>query len=395
MKTEKKNMFITWLLSQQVVMGFASQVTTVFASSIVNIFNLTKTELGMINTINFILMIVVPLIVGRLADTMSKKKILITGIFIQYLGTVLISFSPNVILYIAGFIVRGTGSAIGQVTNTSAIVDTYPDKATRYYSYMQSFGCAAGILAPIVLAYFSKSFGIDWRLLMFIFSTLSMLPAIGLFSSDIKNPVRKEGSENTAKKAGYAEAFKMLTLPLLFTILTLVFFCAMDNPYMGFMELFFTEGMGSDLGAIAITVHSIGYAVSRFLAGYITERTEKASMIVCSVMSVLALIATGFVKSDVMAVVLIGVISFFAGPIYPIAVMRATRDNPENTATAVSLMTVGNGIGGATGNLLTGAVSDNFGIQPAFGLLSVFSAICLVMYFCIDAAQKRKKAKQA
>lgn len=393
MKKKRENLLISSILMQSIVGGFANNVTTVFVSQIALGFGLSVTELGAMLSLNFISMIVVPLIVGRLADTIGKKVILITGLILQYIGFLLIGLSPNVGIYTAGLVCRAVGSAAGMVTNTSAIVDTYPDKATRYYSYLQSFGCGAGILAPIVLSFLANWFNLSWRVLIIIFSTLSMIPVIGIFFADIKNPVHTEAKAGE-KKGALKDALKVMNVPLLFCILTLTFFCAMDNPYMGFMDIFFSQGLASTLGPIAITVHSAGYVVSRFLAGYVNEANEKPVMIGCAVVNIASLAAIGFVNNEILAVVLIAVISLSAGPIYPIMMMRATRDNPENTATAMSLMTVGNGIGGTMGNVLTGVVADNAGIKSSFGLLSVFTGLCIGAYMSLVGVLK-KRAKKA
>ena len=175
---------------------------------------------------------------------------------------------------------------------------------------------------------------------------------------------------------------------------TRTFFCAMDNPYMGFMDMFFAVGLESDLGALALTVHSVGYAVSRFLAGYVNEKNEKPVMLLCAGVNIASLIALAFAGTGVLAVILVGIVSFSAGPIYPIIMMRASRDNPENSATAMSLMTVGNGVGGTAGNMLAGIAADNLGIKTAFGLLSGFTFLSGLMYVMVLLSAQRRDRKK-
>ncbi len=389
MKKKKDTLLINSLLIQSIINGFAGNVLTVFVSEIALGFGLSVTELGAMLSLNFVSMIVVPIIVGRIADKKGKKMVIIAGICFQYAGYLLMGFSPNVTVYIIGFILRAIGQSAGMVVNSSSIVDTYPDRATKYYSYMQSVGNGAGIVAPVVLAFLARNLNLSWRTLVLIFSTLSMIPLISISMAEVKRPPQS-AKPATGKTNVFKDYASAMSVPLLFCILTLTFFCAMDNPYMGFMDIFFATGLSSGLGALAITIHSVGYVVSRFLTGYVTPKYERPVLISCAVINIASLIGVSIIKNDILAVVLIAIISLSAGPIYPIMIMRAMRESPENSATAVSLMTVGNGVGGTLGNILTGVIADNIGIKFAFGFLALFTILCLTMFLFQDGNKNSK-----
>ena len=391
MQSRRKNLLIISILACSIVTGFASQVTTVFVTDIARSFGLTATDLGAVMSLTFISMIVVPVFVGRLADTIGKKSVIIAGLAVQFAGNLMIGLSSGIGMYSAGLFVRSAGNVTFWVTSSSAIVDNYPDRAAKYYSYLQSFGSVAGIVAPMILSFMARSLGFSWRALILVFGITGSLPFVGILASDIKKPVKREES---VKGNPLKDALRIMSLPLLFSVLTLTFFCAMDNPYMGFMDMFFAVGLESDLGALALTVHSVGYAVSRFLAGYVNEKNEKPVMLLCAGVNIASLIALAFAGTGVLAVILVGIVSFSAGPIYPIIMMRASRDNPENSATAMSLMTVGNGVGGTAGNMLAGIAADNLGIKTAFGLLSGFTFLSGLMYVMVLLSAQRRDRKK-
>lgn len=386
MKVLRKNFLIYLLFAQIVINGFSSYIINVFASTITSDVGLSETALGTALSLHSAAMIIVPLSLGHVAETVGKKALLIIGMVIQYTGFLLIGLAPSLGIYMAGALFRAIGNAIGVVINSSVLMDTYPQNGRRYFGYVQSALNAAGIAAPLTLSFLMVRFEMSWRILMITFSTLSMLPVIGLCFTDIKDTRKKPDADlkETLKTTRH-----ILQLPMLFCMLTLLFCCGMDNAYMGFMDIFYKQGLMSQMSAVAVTVHAVGYTIARFFSGHIPEKHERKLLIVCMTVSTVTLASLTFTQSATIALAHAAVIALSVGPIYPLMTMRAMKDHPEHTATAMSFMTVANGLGGMIGNLLTGVVADHQGIIAAHELFPVLMCLCLTFYLLFISTSKR------
>ncbi|MBR2223804.1 MAG: MFS transporter, partial [Christensenellaceae bacterium] len=86
------------------------------------------------------------------------------------------------------------------------------------------------------------------------------------------------------------------------------------------------------------------------------------------------------------------VISLSAGPVFTLLMGYAAKSDPENSATATSIMVVGNGIGGAGGAFLAGVVADIWNVEWAFIMLGIFSVVSVITYIISRKIDEKRKA---
>ncbi len=372
-----------------------NHVQNVFVLDIAETFGLNTVELGAMLSARFVPQIFISLVAGRIADLIGKKKVLIMAFLFEIFGTLIMAVSPNVGIYVAGVIIQGCGNAGISVSLTPALADAFPDKSTRYLSLQQSLGSTIGIVSPLIISAVTKSTGGTWRESLIVADALIVVPLIFTFFAKFSDI--KVSAEDAKKRASVKEMIKVLSNgALLFGALSITFYCAMDNTYVSYVGMFFKENMSnSEMGAIALSVHSACYAVSRFATGFVKPEWEKAVSVSCLLVNAAAFIIITTLTSIPVALVFCAMISLSAGPVYTLLLGSAAKSDPENSATATSIMIVGNGLGGAGGAFLAGVVADVLSVKWAFIMLASFSLISCGAYIAMGVMNKKRQAKLA
>ncbi|MBR3304868.1 MAG: MFS transporter [Christensenellaceae bacterium] len=373
-----------------------NHVTNVFVLDIAKSFDLNKVELGAMLSSRFIAQIFISLIMGRVADVIGKKKVLILAFLLEILGTFVMSVSPVIGLYVAGVIIQGCGNACVSVSLTPALADAYPDKATRLLSLQQAFGSTIGIISPLIISAVTRATGGTWRQALWFVDCLILIPLIFTFFAEFKDVrVKREGTEE--KRSTVRDVIKVLgNGALIFAAISITFYCAMDNTYVSYATMFFKNVFGAEnFGAMALSIHSACYAVSRFLTGFVKPEQEKKVSVTCLVVNFIAFVTITLIGSAPAALVLCAVISLSAGPVYTLLLGYAAKSDPENSATATSIMIVGNGLGGAGGAFLAGVVADVFDIKWTFIMLGICSVISVTTYIISKRIDKKRKEAAA
>ena len=86
------------------------------------------------------------LLYGPLSDRIGRKKILLFGLAVAFLGSVLAALAPNLPLLVAARVLQGAGAAAGMVVGRAMVQDLFqgPER-TRVMAYV---GMAMGLIPP-------------------------------------------------------------------------------------------------------------------------------------------------------------------------------------------------------------------------------------------------------
>lgn len=371
-----------------------NHVTNVFVLDIAATFGLNTVELGAMLSARFVAQIFVSLIMGRVADLIGKKKVLVLAFALEILGSLVMAVSPVIGIYIAGVLIQGCGNACVSVSLTPALADAYPDKATRLLSLQQAFGSAIGIISPLIITAVTGATGGTWREALLFASLLICVPLVMTFFAQFAD---NRSQTVDKKRASIGEMLKVLSNgALIFAAISITFYCAMDNTYVSYVSMFFKDSMSNaELGAVALSIHSACYAVSRFATGFVTPKWEGVVSISCLVINAIAFVIITLLTEIPVALVFCAVISLSAGPVFTLLMSYAAKSDPENSATATSIMVVGNGIGGAGGAFLAGVVAEIWNVEWAFIMLGLFSVISVITYIASRRIDKKRKERLA
>ena len=368
-----------------------NHVTNVFVLQIAQTFGLNTVELGGMLSARFVAQIFVPLVMGRVADLIGKKKVLALAFILEILGTLMMAVSPTIGWYIAGVLIQGSGNGCVSVSLTPALADAYPDKATKLLSLQQAFGSTIGIISPLIINAVTKATGGTWREALLVADILIVVPLIFTCFAEFATVQIKDTS---VKRTSLKEMLRVLNNgALIFAAISITFYCAMDNTYVSYVSMFFRDALSAeDIGAVALSVHSACYAISRFLTGFVKPQWEKKVSVSCLIVNAAAFILITTLTSIPVALAFCAVISLSAGPVFTLLMGYAAKSDPENSATATSIMVVGNGIGGAGGAFMAGVVADIWNVEWAFIMLGIFSVVSVITYIISRKIDEKRKA---
>ena len=282
--------------------------------------------------------VVLPVVLGALADRIGKKPVLCIFAAVFAVGCFLAGLSKNLGVYVTGAVCVGAG-----------------------YSVCESVSSA-------VLSY----------------TLLALLLLLTVFPKR-QTVTQKEATARTNFFA--SRAFRLL----FFSILLYV---GLENGISYFAESLFSVRLSAgDLAAAAISAYWIGMTVSRMLFSAVL-RDPKKTLIGCFLASAVFLLVLAVSKHPTVSLVCCFAAGFSYGPIWSTLVAQATGLFPEAGAGAAGVMSAGCGIGGIVYPVLMGAACDGMGLGGAFGLLAATAAAGAVLCARLQT-NKRKTGASA
>ena len=97
------------------------------------------------------------LLIGSLADRFGRRKVLLGGLAVYFLGSVICLVAPSLTVLLVGRFVQGLGCATGPILSRAVLRDLYGGvQLARMMSYAMIFFSAAPLLAPSIGAVMLK-----------------------------------------------------------------------------------------------------------------------------------------------------------------------------------------------------------------------------------------------
>ncbi|WP_024789454.1 MFS transporter [Lebetimonas sp. JH292] len=320
---------------------------------------------------------------GRWADNYDKKKILITGLSLLFLGSIVCAFSTDIYMLIFGRLLQGAGAIGGVIL---AYIADLTDENTRAKSFakMGQFIALSFALSMVLGPTVGAKWGVDK---LFLLTALLALFSIWLVTKKIPNPpkiVHHQAKATLKEVLTHRELLKLFFSGFMQKGLMTVFF--MITP------IVFTKNLGwdkMDLWKVYIPALIIGiFALP--LGAILAEKKEKGKLVFILSAGLITislfLYSIENIISDFLAVII-----FFFGfnmlePVLQSFVSKVARANQKATALSTSntIQYLGIFLGGA------GA-----GIFMKYNLLNLFlilSAIIGILW--IIALIKMKPVKK-
>lgn len=320
--------------------------------------------------------VVLPVVLGVLADRIGKKPVLCIFAAIFALGCFLAGLSQSLGVYVIGAVCVGAGYSVCESVSSAVLSELDDEKGARYINLSQAMLSLGAVISPFLVQWMQKSRHASWRLPFLICAAAYTLLALLLLLTVF--PKRQALTQKEAKARTNFFASRAFRL-LFFSILLYV---GLENGISYFAESLFSVRLSAgDLAAAAISAYWIGMTVSRMLFSAVL-RNPKKTLIGCFLASAAFLLALAVSKNPTVSLVCCFAAGFSYGPIWSTLVAQATSLFPEASAGAAGVMSAGCGIGGMIFPVLMGAIYDWAGISTAFLLLTAaatLGAICSIV----------------
>ncbi len=333
--------------------------------------------------------VIASLITGYYTDKRGLKLMTIVGSVIMGIGMLGTGLAPTVMFFLGFYLIVGFGLGAMTVASNAVVPALYPQKQGMMFNLSMGVYGIGMFVTPIVLnAMFSA--GLSWR--MFYIGITVLLIAFIAYTSKINL------NEGKAAKINISAFVAMLkNNQFVLVMMFLVFYVSAEVAFMNFFPSYLQSlnlnGASAEekkaLVATIISIFSILFTIGRLVGGFISGFIgEKKTLIVFSGLAVIVLTLSKLFTNDL--IYMFAAAGFFFSVLFPTATGLCTKQS-ETGGSALGLVYVAAGIGGAFSGWLVGAVSESFGPSQGFMLPIVF----LVCLFFISLALKDRPNQQS
>ena len=312
--------------------------------------------------------VVLPVVLGALADRIGKKPVLCLFAAVFAAGCFLAGFSKSLGVYLVGAVCVGAGYSVCESVSSAVLAELDTEKGARYISLSQAMLSLGAVISPFLVKWMQTSLRTGWRTPFLIcaaaYTLLALLLLITVF------PKRQMGMQQETKAR--TNFFTLRAFRLLF--FSILLYVGLENGISYFAESLFSVRLSAGgLAAAAISAYWVGMTVSRMVFSAVLRR-PKRTLVGCFLASAAFLLALVISKAPAASLVCCFFVGFSYGPIWSTLVAQATALFPQAGAGAAGIMSAGCGLGGMLYPVLMGAASDWVGLGGAFGLLAATAA---------------------
>lgn len=233
------------------------------------------------------------------------------------------------------------------------------------YSLGVLAGAGGGTVATYVGASVYTHFMITAALLVMM--ALVSTPTLLLFTPEVNRP---PGEVEKNERSDHR-------LPLLVALLAIS--CLLiEGLVTDWSALLITRDLGAEpsQGALALTIFSLAMFISRSCGDAILLRFSEKQIIMTSSLLLPVVILTGMAFYTPIAMSFsIALIGLMIGPLFPLAISRAGRSNPEHAASMAAKVSVAGYIAYLAGPPLIGIAAESISLPLSFTLIIMLSAL--------------------
>jgi len=341
--------------------------------SLRNEFSLNYTQGGLITAALAVGLICSGLTSDWLAHRFNRRTIFWGGGIGLVLSVVMLALSHRYELLLLAALGMGFGSSLTQVMIQALLSDQHAERRTVALTEANVAASFSATLTPFIIGSLPR-LGLDWR-------TIPILPLF-LLSMLAAFFYRESIPDSASTKAGSGSGNTRLSFSfwLYWTVLLLVVSAEMVIAVWATDFLANAAGLGSTNAALAYSAFPAAMLTGRFLGSRISQRWSSQVLLPVA----LGVTLIGFPIFWLSRSAMFNIIGLFItglgiANLYPLTLSSAVGLAPglSNQASARASLAVG--IALLCAPLFLGWLSDQFGIQNAYGIVIVFAVLAMVI----------------
>lgn len=330
-------------------------------------------------------------ITGYYTDKRGLKLMTIIGSLIMGAGLLGTGLASTVMFFLGFYLVVGFGLGAMTVASNAVVPAVYPEKQGMMFNIgMGMYGIGMFATPMLLNAMFAS--GVSWR--MFYVGITAVLIGFVLFTMKIKVP---EGKVNKISVGAFMTMLRQSQF--VFVMLFLIFYVSAEVAFMNFFPSFLqsldlngaSTGEKKAMVATIISVFSILFTVGRLGGGLVSGFIgEKKTLTLFSLLAVVTVTLSKFFADE--WIYMFALAGLFFSVLFPTATGLGTKMS-ETGGSALGLVYVAAGIGGAFAGWIVGAVSEAFGPSLGFNLPIIFLAILFLISLLLKNNPDAQAAK--
>lgn len=380
----KKTLTVTGLLLLMVIIGTqlsGYQYSTIYINEE---YALTNTEIGLLSMMQFIPMLIMPILFGGAIDRYDKRLLAILCAACYFTGSLIIFLFRSTISLIIGIFVNASGGSMAPAIVTVLLAEINPAKEREYTSFVEASYSSGLVFAPLLLGFLIGKGIMDWRGVFLIASIMSVVSIVLLLVSRAE-PVKK------LEKAKNASDRFRLDFVIVMLILFGLIYTMMEIGFTTYSALYFMELFDYELGA-RLSVSLVGFAmvVSKLASARFRSKKEN-TLIFCSLSSLVVNLFMVIFPGKILSVIWCVLFGLLAGPCWPTLMSTALERYYSNAGRITTIILLGSGIGGIVVSPIMGILIDAIGVRLSYTIVSVCALLAALTVILILLNDKKKK----
>lgn len=353
---------------------------------IVEQFNISLSQGGLIMTYQSIGGILVTLLMVFVADKYKKSSLIIIGYFIFVISLFAISAASIFKIILGLFFLFGVGTKIIDNLNNSYLAEKFPENRGVYLNILHGVFGIGALIGPI-FARILMDFNVNWELVFMILGIFSSAVLIFFIKISRKDKSEKAINKNGKNGGNLLKVFKSYKA----WILSIIMFLYVGNQsgLTTWLPMYMESYLKTDpfLASLSLSVLWIGIILGRFACTTLTKKYKDFFLIRWGSISgggilLLALL----LKSPLILIFGLGLVGLLTGAIFPLVIESASKWFPDNAGTVTSMIYVILNLSMMFFPWFIGKLADNFNFQWAF----LFTAIIMMAIFLITILVKKE-----
>lgn len=295
--------FLGWLLIYA-----ARYILSPVLGGIQQEFSLSKSQIGLIASYNFIAYTILQIPAGILGDKIGKKKILVPGFLLFGIFTVVTGLMPTYAFFITAWFMVGAAQGTFYGPQYALSSEAIPEHRITIGSAIINSGMAFGTsIGYFISTYVYLEYGMSWRIPFFIVAALIIIVGLFMWKVIKEKPAAATNAE-AAATAEPAVKFKMSSLfknrNLLMAYITI--FCSIYGFFMilTWLPYYLEHERGLEGGSIAYVASLLPWAAipGSLIFSYISDRMGRRRPVLLVMLPVAFLATASIVYFDSMPI---------------------------------------------------------------------------------------------
>ena len=352
------------------IFAVSAVIVAITLPEISNTFSIDLSEGGGMETARNLVILIVLLLAGALAQRWGKKRFLTLGQYLVAAGLLLASFSQSYSMLIFALLIMGLGGGFSEALLNPLVVDIHHQGSGRFLNLSHAF-YPIGIVGSALLFGELLTQGYSWRL-MFQIAALGALVVAIVFTFLRFPPAEKDESS-------YAKLFaSVLTLGGFWLFASVIFLGGSIESALTFWSRSYVETYLSDVprsGAVALVIFAGAMAIGRLISAYLANKMSLNNIMIGSaILGICVSALIPFATTLFWFYSLLGLAGLATASFWPTILAEADSYLKVNTTILFVLLSSIGIIGFGLTPWVMGVIGDNAELKAGFAIIPVLFA---------------------
>lgn len=362
------------------VMGFCD-IVGISSDYVQRSFDWSPMMTGFVPSMVFIWFLFLSIPIGNQMNKWGRKNTVLLSMVITVAGMLLPLVKYNSVTCMMAYAFLGIGNAILQVSLNPLLNNVLTDKRllTSSLTAGQVIKAVSSLIGPEIVLLAIAYFGEDkWYYCFPILGLITLISAVWLMAT----PIQKEKSSSAKQHISISDTFALLKDNKILLLFLGIFFIVGVDVATNFissklmtMRFNWTEGQVKFAPQVYFLSRTIGALLGVFLLARMSEiKYFRINIVACA----FSLLILAFVQNDIVNLVCIGAIGFFASSVFAVIYSMALQARPEKANQISGLMITAV----AGGGIVTPFLGFAIGTVGIIGGVFVILLCVLYLTYC-------------